>query len=197
MIMFSWMYSAIFWVIVCLWPFALQERLGEPMTWGLAVANAAMIVFVAVRCSSREIGFVGGLDIIAGSMMSGCANITILYLPPLLLGVYLVAAYHSLVSLARGRDYSQDRWTSLVRRFHKRRPPLAVERYEGSRRDVDPLDPQALLDGASRREMDGDWDQAILLYQMAAERLAGTQDGIYAEDCIGRIREKIAATRGA
>jgi hypothetical protein len=53
--------------------------------------------------------------------MSGCANVTLIYLPPLLAFVYLIALYHSVVSLSLGRGYSQERWLALVEGFRKRR----------------------------------------------------------------------------
>ena len=83
--------------------------------------NCALAAFVVRRCSSVELGFIGGIDAIAGSSMSGCANITILYLPPLLVGVYLLALYRSVVSLWLGRGHSQAWWLGLVEGFHRRR----------------------------------------------------------------------------
>ena len=62
--------------------------------------------------------------------------------------------------------------------------------------EFDPEDPQALLEAASLWEADGEWEKAILLYERAAEKLRGQQDGIYAENCILRVREKIARAGG-
>jgi hypothetical protein len=198
MFMFSGLYSVIFWIIVVLWPFAFESRIGVPLMWTLAAVNAALIVLVVEKSSSKDIGFIGGMDLIAGSMMSGCANITILYLPPLMVGVYLIALFHSLVSLRRGRDYSQDRWRSLVESFQKNRMNAPLNPLADRRRpleDLDPFNPQDLLEGASRLEMEGEWDKAIELYGLAAEMLKDTQDGVYAKNCIKSVREKIAMTQ--
>jgi hypothetical protein len=49
---------------------------------------------------------------------------------------------------------------------------------------------------ANRLEISGEWDRALTLYQEAAERLRGHQDGTYAENCILRIQQKQACAEG-
>ena len=91
--MISWFYSALFWFLALAWPLSLRETLVQPYLGIALTLNAATALFVIYRCSSKELGFIRGIDIIAESSMSGCANITILYLPPLLVIVYLLALY--------------------------------------------------------------------------------------------------------
>ena len=135
--------------------------------------------------------------------MSGCANITILYLPPLLIVTYLIALYHSVVSLSLGRAYSQGRWLTLVEGFRKRslnaplNPLTHIKPPDPSNFMINPEDPQNLLEAASLWEMEGDWEKALGLYGEAAEKLKGQQDGEYAANCIIRIKEKIARSEGA
>lgn len=200
--MISLFYSALFWLLALAWPLFLKDRLVQPYLGIVLALNAATALFVIYRCSSKELGFVRGLDVIAGSSMSGCANITILYLPPLLVVVYLLALYHSVVSLFRGREHSQGRWLALVEGFHRRRlnapldPLRGLSKTDPAKFEFDPEDPQALLEAGSLWEADGEWGKAILLYERAAEGLRGQQDGIYAENCILRVREKIARAGG-
>jgi hypothetical protein len=54
-----------------------------------------------------------------------------------------------------------------------------------------------LLTAANQLDLRGEWDQALALYQQAAERLRGHQDGAYAENCILRIQEKKARAEGS
>lgn len=200
--MISLFYYALFWVVALAWPMLLEKPLGSPAIWIALVVNAALAGFVIVRCSSRQVGFVRGIDIVAASSMSGCANITILYLPLLLIVVYLIAVFHSIASIWLGREHSQRRWASLVEGFHKRRlnapldPMTHLSPPDPRKFEIDPDDPHNLLEAASLWEMDGEWEKAIDLYTLAAQRLRGQPDGVYAENCIERVREKISRVRG-
>jgi hypothetical protein len=53
-----------------------------------------------------------------------------------------------------------------------------------------------LLEAGSLWEMEGEWVRAVALYRQAAEWLRGQQDGVYAENCIKRVEEKIKRTGG-
>jgi hypothetical protein len=200
--MISWLYSAFFWLIILAWPTFLKAPFGEFYFWLALVINSATALFVIYRCSSTELNFVYGIDVIAGSSMSGCANITIIYLPPLLVFVYLIALFYSVVSLFQGRAYSQGRWLALVEGFRKRslnaplNPLTHIKPPDASNFKINPDDSQNLLEAASLWEMEGEWEKAIGLYEQAAEKLKGQQDGEYAANCILRIKEKIARTEG-
>jgi hypothetical protein len=200
--MISWLYSGIFWLIVLAWPRFLKEPFGESCFWLVLLVDSATALFVIYRCSSKELNFVHGIDVVAASSMSGCANITIIYLPPLLVVVYLIALYYSVVSLFVGRAYSQRRWLALVEGFRKRslnaplNPLTHIKPPDPSTFKINPEDPQNLLEAASLWEMEGDWEKALGLYGQAAGQLKGQQDGDYAKNCILRIKEKIARTEG-
>jgi hypothetical protein len=184
------------------WPSSLSETLSQPYLGLVFSANGATALFVIYRCSSKELDFIRGIDVIAGSSMSGCANVTILYLPPLLVVVYLIALFHSVVSLSLGRGYSQGRWLALVEGFRKRRLGTPLSPFKDlappdpAAFEIDPEDPQSLLEAGSLWEMEGEWEKAIGLYELAAGKLRGQQDGVYAENCIQRVREKIARVGG-
>jgi hypothetical protein len=112
--MTSWLYAGLFLILLFAWPAFLAETLPSHQLAMVFVLNAAVAIFVMYQCSSIELSFFRGLDIIAARSMSGCANITLIYLPPLLAVVYLIAVFHCIISLFRGRTYSQDRWIRLV-----------------------------------------------------------------------------------
>jgi hypothetical protein len=196
--MTSWLYTGLFLVLLFGWPAALRGAVGQPSLAALFALNAATALFVMWRCSSQALSFPVGLDVIAGSSMSGCANVTLVYLPFLLAEVYLIALYHSVASLPLGRAHAQRRWLALAEGFHRRRlnaplnPLTHLAPPDPTAYEVDPEDPQTLMEAASLWEMEGEWDRAIALYRQAAERLRGQQDGVYAENSIQRVQEKIA-----
>lgn len=119
----SWIYVAIFLFLLFLWPFVLFE---EPviyersiLPWLVLGVNTFLAILVWRRSSVPELTFPQGLDIISNSMMSGCANITILYLPLILIVVYVLALHNTLRGLVRGKAFTQERWNNLVRWFNK------------------------------------------------------------------------------
>jgi hypothetical protein len=57
---------------------------------------------------------------VSASMMTGCANVTLLILPPVLLYVYLASVVLSLIGLSKGRDWTHEHWTHLVVGFYNR-----------------------------------------------------------------------------
>jgi hypothetical protein len=134
--------------------------------------------------------------------MSGCANVTNVYLPVLLAGVYVYALYQAFASLTYRKEHAEGRWLPLVEGFHRRRfkaplnPMTHLAPPDPATYEVDPDDPQTLLEAGSLWEMEGEWDRAIGLYRQAAERLRGQEDGVYAENCVKRVQEKIARTGG-
>jgi hypothetical protein len=56
-------------------------------------------------------------------MMSGCANITMLYIFPVLVVVYVIVVVHSLTGAVKGdRAYAQERWIGLIKWFTEHSP---------------------------------------------------------------------------
>ena len=85
--------------------------------WAIVAAgilNIALLAFVWTRCNLPGLSLWDGLKVISSRSMSGCANITILYIYPLLFYIYVVAAYHSLIGLFQGAEYTRERWLRLV-----------------------------------------------------------------------------------
>lgn len=53
-----------------------------------------------------------------------------------------------------------------------------------------------LLNQASNLDADGEWEKALAIYEQLATRLQGQQDGEYAQNCAGQIREKVNQAKG-
>ena len=60
--------------------------------------------------------FLKGLEIVAGANMSGCVNLTMIYLLPVLLMAYGVAALNAVVGLKKGKAYAEQKWSEEVAR---------------------------------------------------------------------------------
>jgi len=89
----------------------------------LMAMDVILLALVNRRSSSRRLTFIEGLQIIAGTYMSGCANLTVIYLYPTMFGAYSTALIHMLVGLRKGKEYTQQRWIQLVSEYE------AVHRY--------------------------------------------------------------------
>jgi hypothetical protein len=122
--MTSWLYAILFLALVLFWPLGLLEArppLPAAWPWVALAVNTVLLIAVWYYHSSSDLSFFRGLDIICGSMMTGCANITILFLPIVLTVVYIYLVGDTLVGMVRGRAYTQERWKSLVLGFYQRR----------------------------------------------------------------------------
>lgn len=94
--------------------------------YGMAIADVAFIVFgiAAYILTNRYSSAPGlslreGLATISVAMSSGCANLTIVYIFPLLAVVYTIAFFSALLGLLQGKAASQERWQRLVGWFAK------------------------------------------------------------------------------
>jgi hypothetical protein len=97
------------------------------------VLNLLVVGFVWRACSTRACSYWGGLKIVSASNMSGCANITILYLLPILAVMYILSLVVATLSLWKGRQWAGHQWVSLVNWHYYRRwpdgPPIDESRY--------------------------------------------------------------------
>jgi hypothetical protein len=105
--------------IIIFWPFLLLliDFMAIAVAIPLCILNIIILIFVWKRCSSPQFSLFRGMEIISSHLLSGCANITILYLPAFLVIIYIIALVYSLRSLSKGRQYAQLHWVNLVYRF--------------------------------------------------------------------------------
>jgi hypothetical protein len=83
----------------------------------LLALDVVLLARVWRRSGSRRLTFFQGLQIIAGTYMSGCANLTALYLYPAMAGAYLTAVNNMLVGLRKGKEYARQTWIRLVNQY--------------------------------------------------------------------------------
>jgi hypothetical protein len=84
---------------------------------GLMTLNVLVLAFVWVYNSSPRLSFPKGLEIISEANMSGCANLTMTYLIPILFIVYFVALINAVVGLVKGKKYTERKWIEEVSKY--------------------------------------------------------------------------------
>ncbi len=120
----NWLYSVFFLVLIAGWPFAILDISSRGIDlnfWVMLLINSIVIVLVWHYNSVPVLPFFKGLTAICSSMMSGCANITLLYLPFVFFFLYVVILANTLVGLFRGREYTQEKWVKIVAWFVQHR----------------------------------------------------------------------------
>jgi hypothetical protein len=105
--LFFFLIAILGWPIYVFWENWLMLAL-------VLIANALLFMGVAVFIASEDLDPWDGLVVLTASFMSGCANITIIYIIPVLTIVYLIAILKTVIGLFKGRAYTQEWWIRLV-----------------------------------------------------------------------------------
>ena len=116
----SWMYAGSIVLFAFVWPLFFVENVPLPYLTIVFLVNSIIAVNVWHQCSSHELSYFAGLNAISVRLMSGCANITLLYLPFVLFVVYLLSIYYSVLGLLHGKQNAQRRYQDLVLWFVQR-----------------------------------------------------------------------------
>src|SRR5690242_9030370 len=95
---------------------------GWLLRWLIVAIQIGLTVFVSKVASSRRLSFMEGLERIVQANMSGCVNITMIYLFPVLFMVHWAILYHSLIGLKRGKEYTEGEWLRIVREYELTAP---------------------------------------------------------------------------
>ena len=112
-------YAYLLTAFVILWPLFLL--LASVPLWKilfLIALSGGLWVLVWKYATSPETSFLNGLGVISATMFSGCADLTIIYLLPFLVVVYLIFVFYTLIGLVRGRWYTQDKWIHFTNRYY-------------------------------------------------------------------------------
>lgn len=131
-------YAVLFMGILLVWPLTL---INTPLLLGVClVLNSLMLAVVVYATSSPRVSFWKGLRLLPNRYMSGCVNITVVY-------IFFVLAYHyswtvgAVASrLPRGRSHTQTWWINHICRHTK----LARQDLEQLRFPVWPGSPRQL-----------------------------------------------------
>ena len=107
------MYAFCFVVLILGWPTLLAE-ISVSSTLILGGLNTAIFGAVAFCTTSSELSWWKGLRVICASYMSGCANITILYIFPLLLVYYVRMIWATYMGVFKGKKHTQQWWLKTV-----------------------------------------------------------------------------------
>ena len=114
-------YTLLYIALCFIWPLCFYSHINESYVWSILTANAIASIFVFIYTSSRELFYYQGLDCICGSLESGCINISILYIPIVLIALYPIFLYITLFGLFKGRKYTQYRFIRIVLFFNKKK----------------------------------------------------------------------------
>ena len=110
----AWMYVLLALGISLLAPPYVAAAV-HPAVGAVALAlNLCLMIFVWRSCSSPRCPYWLGMNLIAASMMSGCANITILYAPLILIGVYILSIGYAVLALLPSQQSASVRWEGWV-----------------------------------------------------------------------------------
>jgi hypothetical protein len=85
---FSWIYATASVLLVLMWPTYIDYP-NRALLIFTFVLNTSIFVATAWSVSSNDLSFWRGLRLLCGSYESGCANITVIYIFPLLLFYYI------------------------------------------------------------------------------------------------------------
>ena len=98
-------------------PFKGHDAIG----YTACAIHALILGVVYFRIRSDRSNFFGGLSDVATSSMSGCANLTLIYIFPVLLYYYLCALCYTVIGFFKGKSYTEEKWDELIeRRFRLR-----------------------------------------------------------------------------
>jgi hypothetical protein len=89
-----------------------------PLTLVVEVATVALLVLAWRACSVPEHGYFEALKIIASSMMSGCFNISVLYVPFVVLFAIFASVAFTLIGLVNRLRPATVPWLRMVTRFN-------------------------------------------------------------------------------
>lgn len=121
---FSWMYSGFFLLAISGWPILfldLAPNEQKAIYIFILIINSLFITLMWHYNSIQGVPFFKGLTFICASMMTGCANLTFLYMPFVLFILYFMLGFNTLVGLFKGRGYTQEKWGKILNWFYERR----------------------------------------------------------------------------
>ena len=120
-------YGVLLIALIIFWPLLLLA------SWSLLSVILSIIISIGLLalvwryCSSSYVSFWIGIHVISARLSSGCFNLTILYLLPFLIVVYLISIFFTIEGLITGRARTQDKWTKFILKFVENQPSMRSE----------------------------------------------------------------------
>lgn len=108
---FPWMYALLFVILVLAWPLYIPDYW---LLWLCLVVNTSIFCAVVYFSSSRDLSFWRGLKLICASYESGCANITVVYIFPLLAVYYIRMIRATWIGVRTGKQFTEQWWIEKV-----------------------------------------------------------------------------------
>lgn len=106
------------------------------LTVVLLIADWVVLALVIYKVDSEELSLFCGLNYLTRPYMSGCANITILYIFFVLAGYYTHAIAIVISELKQDRSRAADKWAKFV--FEELTRSINQEYYNNQRYSADP-----------------------------------------------------------
>ena len=113
-------YVVISFLLIIFWPFLLIDTFSPEIVVFIAILNTGLFTLTYYFCTNEFCSFYQSFRIIVAPTQSGCANITIIYAIPLIIGLFIYALLLSITGIFRGRLYTQTKWMNLVERFYNK-----------------------------------------------------------------------------
>lgn len=114
---YPWMYALVFITLLLTWPLYVVSNFGILLL--CLVINTSIFLTVVWFINSPELSFWRGLSLLCESYSTGCANITMLYIIPLLLAYYVLMIIATCKGFWQGKNYTKNWW---IKTIYKRFP---------------------------------------------------------------------------
>ncbi len=112
------MYATASILLVLMWPIYIDYP-NRALLIFTFVLNTGIFIATAWSVSSSDLSFWRGLRLLCGSYESGCANITIVYIFPLLLFYYIKMTWVTWMSFQKGKSHAETWWIETIsKRFN-------------------------------------------------------------------------------
>ncbi len=194
-------YLFIFYLLLFLIPIGLSVEAPSPggnLFW-LIIAVINFVIFALTHYCTKSEGLTlnYGLIEICESGQSGCANITFVYMVPLLFIAYLLAVVATFRSFFKGRRFSQERWIAIVSKLGPGVQYGPIVNAISDELAKSPNRPDLYLRRAEEYEKCGLYELAIADYDKVLSFQYSNADVLFRKGRIceelGRIREAIIA----
>lgn len=113
-------YGILLIALVTLWPLFLLGSWSPVSVISSIAVCIGVLVLVWKYCSSSYVSFWAGIHVISARLSSGCFNLTIIYLLPFLVVVYIMGIFFTASSLISGRARAQEKWSNFILKFVNR-----------------------------------------------------------------------------